>query len=101
MDVYAQIREAMLDRQQVVADYRGHTREMCPHVLGTKDGRRQALFYQFGGGSESGLPEGGEWRCIPVDELTSVSVRLGDWYSGSPGSRLQTCVDIIELEVMF
>lgn len=54
MDTYALIREAIQRKQQVLATYDGHAREMCPHVLGTKDGRRQALFYQFGGTSSSG-----------------------------------------------
>jgi hypothetical protein len=46
---YALIRGAILDRRQVHATFQGRFRELCPHVLGTKNGRRQALFFQFGG----------------------------------------------------
>src|SRR5919201_2812323 len=90
-DVYEQIRRATLARQQVVATYKGHCRELCPHVLGTKGGRRQALFFQFGGGSSSFLPRGGEWRCIPVDGLEDVVVRDGPWHTDSGHHLPETC----------
>jgi hypothetical protein len=53
-NTYNAIRNAIANKQQVVATYKGHVREMCPHVIGTKNGREQALFYQFGGTSSSG-----------------------------------------------
>jgi hypothetical protein len=80
-DVYELIRAATLGKRQVLATYKGHRRELCPHVLGTKEGRRQALFFQFGGGSWSALPPGGDWRCIPVDGLEDVVVREGPWHT--------------------
>jgi hypothetical protein len=97
-DVYQLIRNATLARQQVVATYRGHRRELCPHVIGTKEGRRQALFFQFGGGSSSSLPLGGEWRCIPVDGLEDVVVREGPWHTGKGHHFPETCVDEIDVE---
>jgi len=53
VDVYELIRNATLARRQVVATYRGYRRELCPHVLGTKHGHRQALVFQFGGESRA------------------------------------------------
>ncbi len=97
-DVYKVIRAATLARRQVVATYKGYRRELCPHVLGTKEGRRQALFFQFGGGSSSVLPPGGQWRCIPVDGLEDVVVRDGPWHTGVGHERLETCVDTIDVE---
>ena len=97
-DVYELIREATLAKRQVLATYKGHRRELCPHVLGTKDGRRQALFFQFGGGSSSALPPGGEWRCIPVDGLEDVVVRDGPWHTGVGHEHPETCVDTIDVE---
>ena len=101
MDAYSLIRQAILAKQQVIATYRGHRREMCPHVLGTKGGRRQALFFQFAGGSSSGLPPGGEWRCIPVEQLTDVSVRPGRWHTRTGHTQPQTCVDVVDVEVAY
>jgi hypothetical protein len=98
-DVYELIRRATLAKQQILATYNGHRRELCPHVIGTKDGRRQALFFQFGGGSSSGLPAGGEWRCLAVDELEDVVVRDGPWHTGTDHGYPETCVDAIDVEV--
>ena len=98
-DNYSLVRQAIINRQQIHATYRGLYREMCPHTLGTKTGRRQALFFQFAGESSKGLPPGGEWRCIPVDELADVVVRDGGWFTDERHSQPQTCVDEIDVEV--
>ena len=103
-DTYALIRQAIQNKQQVTATYHGHHREMCPHVLGMKGGRRQALFYQFGGSSSSGLAPAGSmdnWRCVIIDQLQNVSLRDGEWHSAANHSRPQTCVDQIDVEVEF
>jgi hypothetical protein len=98
-DTYATVRQAIVDRVQIVATYRGHRREMCPHVIGTKGGRPQALFFQFAGSSSSGLPPGGEWRCIPIEGLSDVVSQTGAWYSGGDHTQPQTCVDLVDVEV--
>ena len=103
-ETYNLIRQAILNKQQVVATYQGHRREMCPHVIGKKNGREQALFYQFGGSSSSGLEPAGStknWRCIPIAGLKDVSVREGAWHSFSPHTQPQTCVDRIDVEVEY
>ena len=99
-DSYAVVRQAIIDKKQVVA-YEGGRREMCPHVIGTKNGRRQALFFQFAGFTRSGLPPGGQWRCMPIDGLSEVTTREGAWHTGQQHSRPQTCVDMIDVEVEF
>jgi hypothetical protein len=102
-EIYGLIRAAVLERKCVAAVYGGHFRQMCPHVLGTKAGRAQALFYQFGGSSASGLaPDGSaeNWRCIPLDALHDVAVYSGPWHSAANyGRREQTCVEVIDVEV--
>lgn len=100
-DAYSIIRDAIVAKHQIVATYRGHRREMCPHVLGTKDGRVRALFYQFGGSSSSGLADRrsvANWRCIPLDQLEDVEVRDGPWYGTAAGTSRQTCVDHVDVE---
>jgi len=102
--IYQMIRQAIIDKDIVIATYHGYVREMCPHVIGTKRGRPQALMYQFSGGSSVGLESNGSpsnWRCVIVDELTEVSVRKskGEWHTASNYSRPQTCVDQIEFDV--
>jgi hypothetical protein len=99
-DTYSIVRQAIIDRQQIVATYDGHPRELTPHVIGTKDGREQALFFQFGGSSNSGLPPEGDWRCMTIDGLSGVSVREGEWYTGETQTdEPQTCVDLVDAHV--
>jgi hypothetical protein len=102
--VYGLIRQAIVDKNIVIARYHGYMREMCPHIVGMKNGRAQALFYQFAGGSSIDLePDGSpsNWRCVIVAELSEVSVRksMGEWHTASNYSRPQTCVDSSGIDV--
>ncbi len=100
--MYNIIREAICTKQNIAATYRGRYRELSPHVIGLKNGREHALFYQFGGDSESGLDQDGSvhnWRCIPIDGLSNVSIIPGSWHTAPNYSRCQSCVDVIHLEV--
>lgn len=99
--VYDLIRSAVLNKRQVIADYNGYRREMCPHVIGLKGGREQALFFQFAGQSSKGLLPGGEWRCIPIAGLRNVEVRDGPWHTDTNHSQRQSCVDAIDVEVTY
>jgi hypothetical protein len=103
-EIYGTVRQAIIDKDVVVASYRGHVREMCPHVIGKKNRQPQALFYQFSGGSSSGLkPDGSpaNWRCLRIDELSHVSVKklAGAWHTASNYSSTQTCVDEIDVQI--
>jgi len=64
-------RSAIAERKQVVCVYKGYYREVCPHVLGWKGGHPYVLVYQFGGGSSTGLPPGGEWWWLDIWEAPS------------------------------
>jgi hypothetical protein len=98
-DTYSTVRQALEDQNQIVATYKGLVREMCPHAIGTKDGREQAIFFQFAGESSKGLPDGGEWRCLAIDGLSDVSVRSGEWHTGTSHSQPNTCIDEVDVEV--
>ena len=95
---YDLVRAALIARQSIKADYDGHQRDLTPHVIGwNKGGGEQALFFQWGGGSASGLPAGGMWRCLPLDGMTNVARQPG-WYVGtSKGIRPQSCVVTIDV----
>lgn len=55
-EIYALLRKAGARKQPVAAMYEGHPRLFCPHLLGrSKQGRRNAFCYQFGGAGVSGL----------------------------------------------
>jgi len=100
---YDTVREAIVNKQQIIATYNGHLREMCPHAIGLKGDKEHALFLQFGGGSSGGLSTDPtqNWRCIPVSALTDIEVRDGEWHSAGNHSRPNTCIDSVDLEVAF
>lgn len=101
-DTYAVLRDAVLNQKQVVCNYRGYRREMCPHVLGrNRQGGEQVLSFQFAGESSSGLPLGGEWRCMPVDGITDAQSREGEWHTSHRHTQPQTCVAEIDVEVPY
>jgi hypothetical protein len=101
---YETVKDAILNKLTIKADYQNHPREMCPHVIGRKRGREQALFYQFGGTSKSGLAPAGSpenWRCIPIAGLTNIRSEKGQWHTAPNHTRPQTCVDDIDVEVTY
>lgn len=103
-EVYAVVKRAIEHKLVLRGVYRGLMRELCPHVLGRKNGRLQALFYQSGGESSSGLAAPGStenWRCIPLAGLTDVTTASGYWATAPNHSRPQTCVDDIHVEVSY
>lgn len=63
---------AIAGRKQVVCMYNKHRRELCPLILGRKDGQEKALAFQFGGYSSKGLPPGSEWRCLFLAKVSDV-----------------------------
>lgn len=97
--VYDVFRQAMAGRKQVVCRYGGLRRELCPIILGHSQAQEKALTYQFGGESRSGLPRGGEWRCLWLDKVSDVQLRDGLWRAGDTHTQPQGCVEIVDFDV--
>ena len=92
--------EAMADRKQIVCVYDGYPRELCAIVLGHTKRQEVALVYQFAGESKSGLPPGGQWKCLHLIKISDVKLRDGPWHAGSSRhKRAQACVEIVDLDV--
>ncbi len=101
---YEVIKQAIIDKSSISATYQGYHREMNPHVIGTKNGRKQALFYQFGGESSSGTitqNSKSNWRCMPIDQLSNVKVTDKGWHTAENHGAAQSCVDKIDVEVRY
>jgi hypothetical protein len=100
---YALIRHAVLEKKTVRAIYRGLYCEMCPHLIGMRNGKGYALFYQFGGQSSSGPIQPGRstenWRCIEIADLSEVTIEDGPWHTASYSSKLKTCIDDLDAVV--
>lgn len=101
--LFDQLRQAIRDRHQVHAVFAGCWRAMCPHVLGYMDGVEACLFYQFAGGSASGLGPLGSphnWRCIKLDGLEQVIIKPGTFCTAANYDAVrQRCIDTIIEEV--
>jgi hypothetical protein len=97
MDAYTVLADAISTKQQVVAHYHGEERVFSPHALGTKNGAYHVLVYQYAGGSRSGLPPGGEWRCLDVAELSEIRLEPGPWRTAPNVFNPQSCLDDIEV----
>jgi hypothetical protein len=89
----------MRERKQIVCLYGGHRREACPAILGFTRKAEKALVFQFGGDSGSGLPPGGEWRCLSLAGVTVLELREGPWHAPSDNGPEQTCVADVEYDV--
>jgi hypothetical protein len=97
MDPYTILADAITSKQQVVARYQDEERIFSPHALGTKRGVTHVLVYQYAGGSRTGLPPGGEWRCLNVEELSEIRLEPGAWRTAENVFNPQTCLDEVEV----
>jgi hypothetical protein len=96
---YRLFERAMKTRKRIACMYNGYPRELCPVILGHSQGEEQALTYQVGGQSRSGLPRNGEWRCLALSKVSHIQLREGAWRTGSSHSQPQGCVEIVDLDV--
>src|SRR4051794_30731073 len=74
---YLLFAQAIVERKQILCSYNGYPRELCPIILGHSQGQERALTYQFGGQSESDLPD---WKCLSLAKVSDVQLREGPWY---------------------
>jgi hypothetical protein len=96
---YQLFERAMVERKQITCTYETSYREICPIILGHSDGQEKALTYQFGGQSKSGLPPGGEWRCLFLSKVEHAKLREGVWHSASNHTQPQGCVSHVDIDV--
>jgi hypothetical protein len=97
---YKIFERAMRRRKPVLCMYDDHARGVCPIVLGhSRAGEEKALTFQFAGGSSSGLPRGGQWRCLRLAEVSEAELCDGPWIAGSRHTQPQGCVEVVDLDV--
>ena len=74
------IKDAINHMKKITFYYNGYKRVACPHILG----KEHTLVFQYDGGSEKGLPDGGDWRNLllrNISELQSIAIPLNEWKS--------------------
>ena len=101
MDGYSLLKQAIRLRRPVSGRYDGKRRLFSPHVLGFKDGEARCLAYQFGGETSSAPIVPGaasNWRCFVVWRLADLQILDVEWQSGPSHRRLQSCIDIVDVD---
>ena len=100
---YELVKKAILNKQSVTCYYNGYLRKMSPHVIGTKNGREQALFYQYAGQSSEGISynPSRNWRCIFIDKITNLSINNDEFKTANNHSQKQNCVDYVDVKVEY
>jgi hypothetical protein len=74
------LKQAILDKRCLTARYEGSERHFAPHALGlTSKGTPATFVFQYGGGTTTALPRGGEWRCFHLDQLSGVRENRDHW----------------------
>lgn len=100
---YDIVKTAIKNKTSIKAIYHGKVRLLSPHVIGHTDGHEQALFYQFGGESNSRpiIPGSTQnWRCLRLSEITILEI-IDDWKTADNHSSAQHCVRDIDKEVEY
>lgn len=93
---------AVMEKRTVRANYHGHDRLLCPHLLGWKNGRARVLSYQTAGSTSAGtLPtdQHQRWRWMFVDELQDAAITQHRWRTAANYRPQGTGVEIIEVAV--
>lgn len=98
-EAFRLFQQAILGRLQITCVYQGQPREVCPHILGHREGVEKALVFQFAGRTTSKLPPRGEWRCLKLSDVLDIKLREGPWHSGSYHHSTQRCVDSVHIDV--
>jgi len=89
---------AILTRRQVCCTYRGAPYEVCPIMLGRKNGAAYVLTWQFAGMDEEGDFVRGRWQSLLLDELADVRLHDGPWYPGDRQTRPKSVFDDVDLD---
>jgi hypothetical protein len=94
--VYDVLKEAVEKHRCVVMAAEGQRREVAPLAIGFKDARQMVLTFQYKGGSNSGLAEGGAWRCFPIDHIDWAKITDDPWQHGNyPIAKVEASFDNI------
>jgi len=96
---YERCADAIISRRLLTFVYRGFYRVVCPHVLGSRNGKLRLLGFQIGGQSSQPLPREGIWRCFALNEIEGAELQAGAWRTGGSHARPNTRVTDVHLDV--
>jgi hypothetical protein len=89
---------AIENRMPLLCRYQGHSREICPIILGESDGQEKALVRQTGGRTSKGPLRKPNWKCFNLSEIADVQLHDGAWQTGERHQQAQSCVKIVDYD---
>ncbi|HYC65198.1 MAG TPA: hypothetical protein VEC14_10740 [Reyranellaceae bacterium] len=97
---YALIRQAILQRRSLSAEYEGLQRRFSPHALGrNRAGSPAVVVFQYAGAAPAGLPLAGDWACFQLDGLRNLTVNDDVWLAGPIAGRPSGWLESIDVSV--
>lgn len=93
---------ALQERRPVRARYHGAERTLCPHALGSKNGRAKVLVYQAAGTTSHGpltSDTSQRWRSMFVDEVEAADIIDVPWETAANYSLDTNCFDSLDIAV--
>jgi fatty-acyl-CoA synthase len=96
---YQLFERAMIERKQITCRYERGYREICPYILGHKNGKEVALTYQFAGTNSKGKQVRGNWKCLYLSGVRNADLREGPWHGKSDHSHKQNCVSEVDIDI--
>jgi hypothetical protein len=89
--IYQLFERAMVERKQITCMYERRYREICPYILGHKNGKEVALTYQFAGTNSKGKQVTGSWKCLYLSGVRNPDLRDGPWHGKELPAALPQC----------
>lgn len=78
------VRDAIISKRSVTALSAQGPLRFSPHALGREaDGTAVVIGFQYAGVREGGLPDGGDWCCLRLGDLSQVEANDDDWITGA------------------
>ena len=91
-------RQAIEQKKQIICQYRGYTRQVCPYVLGTNKSGKERVLAVLVGNNPSGPPICAGWECLELESVWNVKFKDDVWVAAPSGAR-PDCVEKVDLDV--
>jgi uncharacterized protein len=94
---YSRLQKAVLQRHTIKCLWKGLERQFCPYALGMKDGRAHIIVWQNGGKSWNPLRAQGDWRCVPIAQITDLQRDERAWQCDSAPPPPHMALDLVDV----
>ncbi|NHN85704.1 hypothetical protein GOB93_13780 [Acetobacter musti] len=90
---------AIKSRSNVSFTYHGRALTGSPHAVGKGDGEERVLIYVGSDDHKKVEPPGGQWKCLPIADLSDVATDSSPFHAGHPGKHEKTGLHEIDVSL--